>query len=124
VLRDVYMGISRQNGVRRLVRTIHGDPIMNRLLNFGALAAFALTASVPTFAQSPEEPEADAVVTRSVRALPPEVSRSLQIARMPMPNSPLLFGTTWLCHALPSGYKICKVALIVCTPDQLHCFEV
>ena len=97
---------------------------MNRLLNFGALAAFALSASVPTLAQSPEEPQADTVVTRSVRALPPEVSRGLKIARMPMPNSPLIFGTTWVCHPLSSGYQMCKVALIVCTPDQLNCFEV
>jgi hypothetical protein len=97
---------------------------MNRLLNFSALAAFALTASVPTLAQSLEEGDTGTVITRNVRALTPEVSRALKLARTPLPPSPLIVGTYWSCSTHSSGFEICRIKLVVCTDDQQSCVEV
>ena len=95
---------------------------MKRLLNFGALAAFALTASVPTLAQTPEEQVAAVTSIRKVRVLSPEVSRSLKIARAPLPPSAILVGFYWLC-----GYgenEGCSNKVVVCTDDQSQCVEI
>ena len=97
---------------------------MNRLFAFGALAAFGLTACTPTFAQTLEERDAGTVITRDVRALTPEVSSKLKIARTPMPPSPLIVGTYWACSTHSSGHEICRIKLVVCTDDQQYCVEV
>jgi hypothetical protein len=97
---------------------------MNRLLKLGALAAFGLTVSIPTLAQTLEEREAGTVITRNVRALTPEVSRALKLARTPMPPSPLIVGTYWACNTHSSGHEICRIKLVVCTDDQQYCVEV
>jgi hypothetical protein len=96
---------------------------MNKLLNVGALLAFGFTTSVAALAQTPEELEADTVITRDVRALTPEVSRALKITRTPLPPSPLLVGTYWSCSK-HNGFDICRIKLVVCTTDQTYCVEI
>lgn len=97
---------------------------MNKSFKLCALAAFGIAIVVPALAQTPEERDAGTVITRSVRALPPEVSRSLKIARTPMPPSPLIVGTYWSCSNHSSGFEICRIKLVVCTDDQSSCVEV
>jgi hypothetical protein len=97
---------------------------MNRLFSFGALAVFSLTACIPALAQTFEERENGTVISRSVRALSPEVSRALKLARTPMPPSPLIVGTYWVCNTHSSGHDICRIKLVVCTDDQQYCVEV
>src|SRR5262245_53580954 len=104
---------------------VRGRCIMNRGLKFAALAAFGLVASAPLFAQVVAEPDADAeaVITRDVRVLPPDVSLKLRIARTPTPPSPLIVGTYWSCSN-HNGHDICRIKLVVCTNDQSQCVEV
>ncbi len=97
---------------------------MNRLLTFGALVTFGLTASIPAPAQTLDEADAGTVITRDVRALTPEVSRALKIARTPLPPSPLIVGTYWSCKTHGSGFEVCRIKLVVCTNDQQYCVEV
>jgi hypothetical protein len=91
-------------------------------LKTGVLVAVAFATAAS--AQTPVEADTGTVVTRDVRALPPEVSRSLKIARTPMPPSPLIVGTYWSCHKHDSGFDICRIKLVVCTDDQQYCVEV
>jgi len=95
---------------------------MNRLFNFGALAAFALAASVPALAQTPEEHAATTIIIHNVRVLSPEVSRSLKIVRAPLPTSRLLIGFYWLCGY--SENEGCRNTVVVCTDDQSQCVQV
>jgi hypothetical protein len=99
---------------------------MNRLFTFSALAALGLglTACMPALAQTFEEREDGTVISRDVRALTPEVSRNLKLARTPMPPSPLIVGTYWSCRKHSSGHEICRIKLVVCTEDQQNCVEV
>jgi hypothetical protein len=97
---------------------------MNTFLKSGALAVFGLMASASALAQTLEEREAGTVITRDVRALTPEVSRALKLARTPMPPSPLIVGTYWACSTHSSGHTTCKIKLVVCTDDQQYCVEV
>jgi len=96
---------------------------MNKLLNIGAFVALGFTASVSAPAQTVDDADTGTVITRDVRALPPEVSRGLKIARMPLPPSPLIVGTYWSCKT-HSGFEICRIKLVVCTTDQTYCVEV
>ena len=93
---------------------------MNTLHRFGALSVIALLTSAPTFAG----PETGTVVSRDVRVLPPETSRSLKIARTPLPPAvPIIVGTYWSC-TMNSGFETCRIKLVVCTDDQSQCVEV
>src|SRR5688572_29843151 len=97
---------------------------MNRSFKLAALAASGLTNLVPALAQTPEAPDAGAVITRNVRVLTPEISRSLKIARMPTPTAALLVGSYWSCSTNSHGHEICRIKLVVCTNDQQNCVEV
>jgi hypothetical protein len=97
---------------------------MNRYFKFGALAALGLAASIPALAQTPEDLEAETVVTRDVRVLTPEVSRALKIARTPMQPAGLIVGTYWRCKTHSSGFEVCRIKLVVCTDNQQNCVEV
>jgi hypothetical protein len=97
---------------------------MNRFFRFGALAALGLTAAVPALAQTPEDLDTGTVITRDVRVLTPEVSRALKIARTPMQPAGLIVGTYWKCKTHSSGFEICHIKLVVCTPNQENCVEV
>jgi hypothetical protein len=96
---------------------------MNKLLNLGVLVAFGLTASASVLAQATEEADA-ATVTRNVRVLSPEVSRSLKLARTPTAPTPLIVGTYWSCKQHSSGFDICRIKLVVCTDGQQYCVEI
>ena len=96
---------------------------MNRLLNIGALAALGLTATIPALAQTPgQNAPAAATLTHSVRVLPPEVSRSLKIARAPNSTSSILIGTYWACGER-NGNEFCWIKLVVCFDGQETCIE-
>jgi len=97
---------------------------MNRSFKFGALAAFSVAFLVPALAQTPEELDAGTVITRDVRFLSPEVSRSLRIARNPASPTGLIVGTYWSCHTHSSGFEVCRIKLVVCTENQQNCAEV
>jgi hypothetical protein len=99
---------------------------MNTLCRFGALAALGLITSVPALAQTFDEPtpEDEPVITRNVRVLPPEVSRTLKLARIPVPASPLIVGSRWDCRTRPNGHEACTITVIVCSSDQQVCVEV
>jgi hypothetical protein len=97
---------------------------MIKSLKFGALAALGLAACVPALAQTPDELDAETVVTRDIRVLTPEVSRALKIARTPMQPAGLIVGTYWRCKTHSSGFEVCKIKLVVCTDNQQNCVEV
>jgi hypothetical protein len=94
-------------------------------LKWSPLVVIGLLTSTSPLAQVPgdPDPELGTVTTRNVRLLPPEVSRSLKIARTPLPpTAQLLVGTYWSCHR-EHGFDICRIKLVVCTPDQSQCVE-
>lgn len=97
---------------------------MNRHFKLSALAALGFATCVPALAQTPEEREAGTVITRSVRALTPEVSRALKLARTPVQTTGLLIGSYWSCSTNSNGHEICRIKLVVCTDDQSYCVEV
>lgn len=95
---------------------------MTKSFRSGALVAFGLAAAVPALAQTPG-PNAAATaasLTHTVRVLPPEVSRSLKIARSPNSTPSILIGTYWACD--DSGDR-CWIKLVVCFDGQDVCIE-
>jgi hypothetical protein len=97
---------------------------MTKSYRSGALVALGLAAAVPALAQTPG-PNAAATVaslTHSVRVLPPEVSRSLKIARAPNSTTSILIGTYWACDS-SGGHEFCWIKLVVCFDGQDVCIE-
>lgn len=92
-----------------------------------AAVATALTCIVlPATAQTTLMPtDSDPVAARSVKVLPPDISRNLRLTRMPTTQStPFLIGTRWQCEPHASGFDRCDLVLVVCTNDQSMCVEV
>lgn len=87
-----------------------------------ALAVLAGAAAAQTLATATKSPP---VPTRTVKLLPPDVSRSLQLLRMPgTPTTPLLVGVYWNCQESSIGTDFCRLVTVVCTQDQSLCAEV
>ena len=61
----------------------------------------------------------------SVSILPPEISKSLKIARIPTNRPiPLIVGTYWNCAVNAQDFEICRFKIVVCTDDQSLCTQV
>jgi hypothetical protein len=85
-----------------------------------AASTFATAAPAQTTSLTTKPP---AVPTRAVKVLPPELSRSLAITRMPTTQPvPIVIGTYWNCQ--DGGNGLCRLVLVVCTDDQSLCAEV
>jgi hypothetical protein len=64
------------------------------------------------------------VAVRTVKVLPPDVSRNLKLTRMPTTHTvPLIVGHYWSCHDSGYGTDLCRLVMVVCTNDQSTCFE-
>jgi len=60
-----------------------------------------------------------------VRLLPREISKSLDISRIPTSEPiPLIVGTYWNCGINQHGFEICDTLIVVCTDDQSFCTEI
>lgn len=78
----------------------------------------------PSFAQSTEGVPNGPVVTRAVRVLPYDVSRSLKITRTPTSRpTPFIIGVYWNCHDAGNDFNVCRLVTVVCTDDQSWCVE-
>lgn len=87
-----------------------------------ALLASTLSIAGPTLAQTTSAATKSPVATRTIKVLPPAVSRSLAITRIPTSQPvPLLVGVYWSCDY---GAADCRLVLVVCTDDQSQCVEV
>lgn len=87
-----------------------------------ALVASTLSIAGPVLAQTTSVTAKGPVATRMIKVLPPDVSRSLVITRMPTSHPvPLLVGVYWSCDY---GAVDCRLVLVVCNEDQSRCVEV
>lgn len=99
------------------------NPLLAALL---AAPLLLLTLAGPSLAQTAvPASKTPPVASRTVKLLPPDVSRSLQIMRMPTSQPvPLLVGVYWNCADNGHGFDVCRLVTIVCTQDQSLCAEV
>ena len=87
-----------------------------------AIVASTASITAPALAQVTSVATKAPVAARTIKVLPPDVSRSLAITRMPTSQPvPLLVGVYWSCDY---GAVDCKLVLVVCTEDQSQCVEV
>jgi len=92
-----------------------------------ALAALStLSIAAPSLAQtSTLASKTPPVASHTVKVLPPDVSRALQIMRMPTSQPvPMLVGVYWNCGDAGNGFELCRIVIVVCTQDQSQCVEV
>jgi hypothetical protein len=58
----------------------------------------------------------------SVTILPPKISKSLKLTRIPTSEPiPLLIGSGWHCQPTPIGTERCTPYIVFCTDDQSVC---
>jgi len=94
---------------------------VSKILGGVAISIFLLGQINSTLAQS------DAIKTDEksgprFQMLPPEVSRSLKISRLPTDKPmPLIIGTYWDCAINSQGFEICNTLIVVCDDDQEFC---
>jgi hypothetical protein len=105
-------------GVNGVVMKVNALPLLT-------LATALLGLAGSAGAQSNASLKPPPVSSPTVRLLSPEVSRSLQIMRMPTRQPvPLLVGVYWRCQDNGIGSEFCLPITIVCTQDQSLCAEV
>ena len=90
------------------------------------LATSMLSIAGPSVAQTATlASKTPPVASHTVKVLPPDVSRALQIMRMPTSQPvPLLVGVYWNCTDAGHGFDLCRLVTVVCTQDQSQCAEV
>lgn len=97
------------------------------LFRLAALLSLVVTGSA--LAKDPDGPPRalDPTAIGTIQVLPPEVSRSLEIARVPTSRPiPLIVGTYWNCAVNAQDFEICRLKLVVCDDDEDPpvCFDV
>lgn len=100
------------------------------LLLFLVLLVFVSPSSVyaaddPTWSDRDQVPPSEVSAMRSVSFLSREVSKSLEIARVPTSEPiPLIVGTYWNCVTNDQDLEICDITLVVCNDDQSFCTQI
>ena len=96
-----------------------------------ALAALSITGFVPfvsaTTAAAQETDLAESASrVPSIRILPPETVRTLDISRIPTDQgSRMVVGGHWVCNNQSSGFEICRFKIVVCDDeDPGFCVEI
>ena len=99
--------------------------LMQAKLVLAAMFGIAALSAHPALAQTSTVATKTAPITsRTIRVLPPDVSRSLVITRMPTSQPvPFLVGVYWNCSDGGNGFELCRLVTVVCTPDQSQCAE-
>lgn len=102
-----------------------------RTTAFAALAALSITGFIPFVGAPPagaQEGDGTEEATRvpSVRVLPPEIVRTLEISRIPTGRQTrMIVGGHWSCQNHSSGFEICRFKIVVCDDeDPGFCVEI